>query len=287
VGGPGRAGNRAADRRPDDVNAHAKLTGIEHFEHNGGTLIDEVSGVTSSGHIVFLHGWGANRDSLRGIGALFQHTHQIHLIDLPGFGDAPVPPSDWNTINYTDLVQQYVLERLTGTVLLVGHSFGGRVSVRLAARRLTPIVGLVLMGVPGLPRPSWSRGALRRTGVRWLRKLLIAARPVLGPKPIDWHTRRYASRDYLAAGALRQVFVKVVNEDLTESASAVACPTLLLWGTDDTEAPPWLGQRYKELIASRATLTWLPHKDHFPYTGTGAHLCGFKIREWAAAHLHA
>ena len=86
---------------------------------------------------------------------------------------------------------------------------------------------------------------------------------------------------------LRAVFVRVVNEDLTESAAAVACPTLLLWGTDDTETPPWLGRRYKELIDGRATLEWLPHKDHHPYTGTGAHLCGYKIRQWAGTHVHA
>jgi pimeloyl-ACP methyl ester carboxylesterase len=246
-----------------------------------------VSGIATSNHIVFLHGWGANRDSLRGIGTLFQHTHQVHLLDLPGFGEAPPPPSTWNTIDYTDLVQQFVLDRLPGRVILVGHSFGGRVSVRLAARRLSPIVGLVMMGVPGLPRPSFSRGQLRRMGIRWLRRLLIAARPITGQKPIDWHTRRYASKDYLNAGVLRPVFVKVVNEDLTESASAVACPTLLLWGTDDAETPPWLGRRYNELMGGRATLEWLPHKDHFLYTGTGAHLCGYKIRQWAAAHLHA
>jgi pimeloyl-ACP methyl ester carboxylesterase len=246
-----------------------------------------VLGATSSNHIVFLHGWGGNRESLRGIGTLFQHTHQVHLLDLPGFGEAPVPPSDWSTINYTDLVQQYVLERLTGTVILVGHSFGGRVSVRLAARRLTPIVGLVMMGVPGLPQSPLSRQGVRRQAIRWLRRVLIAAKPLIGEKPIQWHTRKYASKDYVDAGALRSVFVKVVNEDLTESASAVACPTLLLWGTDDAETPPWLGSRYKELMNGRATLEWLPHKDHHLYTGTGAHLCGFKIRQWAAAHLHA
>jgi pimeloyl-ACP methyl ester carboxylesterase len=184
-------------------------------------------------------------------------------------------------------VQQYVLERLSGSVILVGHSFGGRVGVRLAARRLAQIRGLVLMGVPGLPQPWFSRSRFRRAAIRWLRTVLIAAKPLIGQQPIAWHTRRYASKDYLAAGPLRAVLVKAVNEDLSESAAAVACPTLLLWGTDDAETPPWLGRRYKQLMNARATLEWLPHKDHHLYTGTGAHLCGYKIREWAAAHLHA
>ena len=66
-------------------------------------------------HLVFLHGWGGSRESLRGIGTLFQHAFRVHLIDLPGFGDAPPPPPDWDTIHYTDLVQAVsVCARLPG-----------------------------------------------------------------------------------------------------------------------------------------------------------------------------
>ncbi len=237
-------------------------------------------GAPTTRHLVFLHGWGVNRDSLRGIATLFQHTHTVHLLDLPGFGEAPPPPPDWDTIHYTDLVQQYILDRLTGSVLLVGHSFGGRVSVRLGARRLAQVRGLVLMGVPGLPLPRWSRRWVRRTSIRTLRRMLIGLKPVLGEAPIQWHTARFGSKDYLAAGALRSVLVKVVNEDLTESAQSIASPVLLIWGTDDTETPIWLARRYQSLLGGRATLELLPHKDHHLYTGTGAHLCGEKIRQW-------
>lgn len=238
-------------------------------------------------HIVFLHGWGGSRESLRGIGTLFQHTHRVHLLDLPGFGEAPPPPSDWDTIRYTDLVQQYLLDRVQGSVLLVGHSFGGRVAVRLAARRLAPIKGLVLMGVPGLPQPRLTRRHVRAIAIRWLRKVLVTLKPLVGAQPIRWHTDRFGSKDYLAAGPLRPVLVRAVNEDLTESATTIACPTLLLWGTDDSETPPWLARRYKALLNGRATLEWLPHKDHHLYTGTGAHLCGYKIRNWADTCVHA
>jgi pimeloyl-ACP methyl ester carboxylesterase len=259
---------------------------IERFEHNGASLVDEVSGVPGAHHLVLLHGWGGNRESLRGIGTLFEHTHTVHLLDLPGFGEAPPPPQDWSTIHYTDLVQQYILERLSGSVLLVGHSFGGRVSVRLAARHLPQIRGVVLMGVPGLPQPQFTRKGMRRWWIRTQRKLLIAAKPLIGNRGVQWHTRMYGSTDYLSAGELRPVFIRVVNEDLTESAQSIACPVLLLWGTDDTEAPPWLAERYRALLGARATLEWLPHKDHHLYVGTGAHLCGYKIRTWLAAGDH-
>ena len=258
---------------------------VERFEHGGATLVDEVFGDSGSPHLILMHGWGATRDSLRGIGALFPRTHCVHLLDLPGFGDAPPPPDDWDTIKYSGLVERYLEERISGAVVLVGHSFGGRLAVRLAAGRLPQIRAVVLMGVPGLPAPRFSRGHVRRAGIRALRRMLGALRAVTGPAPLEWHTRTFGSRDYRAAGALRPVLVRAVNEDLTESARAIACPVLLLWGSDDLETPLSLAYRYRELMNGRATLHVFPHKDHHLYDGTGAHLCAFKIQSWLSAHV--
>jgi len=256
---------------------------LERFEHGGGVLVDEVAGTPGASHVVFLHGWGGNRESLRGVAALFEHDAVVHLLDLPGFGEAPPPPADWGTSNYADLVQQYLADRVAGPVILVGHSFGGRVSVRLAARRIPSVRAIVLMGAPGLRRDGWSRAGARRWGIRRLRAFLTACRPILGQGPLDWHTRRYGSKDYLAAGPLRPLLVRTVTEDLADCARAVSCPVLLLWGADDTEAPVWQAQQYRALMGAHATLEVLPHRDHHFHTGSGAHLCAFKIRAWLAA----
>ena len=260
---------------------------VERFEFNGATLVDEISGDPASQHMLFLHGWGGSRESLRGIATLFGHTHRVHLFDLPGFGEAPPPPARWGTIEYADLVQQYILERITGAVVLVGHSFGGRVSVRLASRRLAQIRELVLMGVPGLPPAALTPATVRRSGVRLLRRVLVGLEPITGRRPVQWHSGRFGSKDYQAAGPLRPVLVRTVSEDLTESARAIACPTLLIWGTDDAETPPRLAAQYAAILGPRARLVLLPHKDHHLYTGTGAHLCGEKIRRWLGSPANA
>ncbi|MGE3509431.1 MAG: alpha/beta fold hydrolase [Vicinamibacterales bacterium] len=230
--------------------------------------------------MVFLHGWGLTRDSLRGIAILFQHAFRVHLIDLPGFGEAPAPPADWDTTRYADLVEQYLRVHVRGSIVLIGHSFGGRVSVRLAARRLPALAGVVLLAVPGLPNRQWSVARLRRMGIRLLRRVLTLAKPIMGPAPLAWHTRRFGSKDYLTAGVLRSVLVRTVTEDLSDAVSRSTCPFLLVYGTDDTETPPWLGFGYRALMPDRATLDLLPHKDHHLYSGTGAHLCAYKIRQW-------
>ena len=230
--------------------------------------------------MVFLHGWGATRESLRGIAALFEPTYRVHLLDLPGFGVAPAPPADWDTVKYTDLIQHYILERLSGTIVLVGHSFGGRLAVRLAARRLPQVRRMVLMGVPGLPVPAAAPKRLKRRGIRALRTILTAVRPLTGQALLGWHTQTFGSKDYLAAGALRPLLVRAVNEDLTESAMAIECPVLLLWGDDDQETPVGVAHEYARILGGHATLHTFPHKDHYLFSGTGAHLCAFKIRAW-------
>lgn len=259
---------------------------VERFEHNGATLVDEICGESSSRHILFLHGWGGSRESLRGIAALFQQTHRVHLFDLPGFGEAPIPPERWGTSEYADLVQHYIVDRLEGTVVLVGHSFGGRVSVRLASRRLSQIADLVLLGVPGLPQPALSRTRARRSAVRALRRVLMGLKPVIGDQGVRWHTGRFGSKDYRAAGPLRPLLINTVNEDLTDCVRSIACPTLLVWGTDDTETPPWLAKRFAELLGDKATLALLPHKDHHLYAGTGAHLVAETMRRWLKARAN-
>jgi pimeloyl-ACP methyl ester carboxylesterase len=263
----------------------AGVNHVERFEHGGATLVDEVLGSSGLPHLVFLHGWGAARDSLRGIAVLFERTHCVHLLDLPGFGEAPPPPDDWDTIKCSVLLQRYVEERIDPPVVLIGHSFGGRIAVRLAAGHPSLVRAVVLMAVPGLPATGLSGASVRRAGVRALRRVLRAAQAIIGPAPLEWHSRRFGSRDYRAAGALRPLLVRTVNEDLTESASNMTCPVLLIWGSDDRETPPWLAYRYQELMNGRATLSILPHKDHHLFDGTGAHLCAFKIRSWLSTHV--
>jgi pimeloyl-ACP methyl ester carboxylesterase len=258
---------------------------VERVEHNGGALVDEMFGTASGRHMILLHGWGANRESLRGIAALFEPAYRIHLIDLPGFGDAPAPPEDWGTSQYADLVERCVSACGPGPVVLVGHSFGARVALRLAARGISAIRAVVLMAAPGLPPPALSRVRVRRLAIRALRRTLRALGPLTGAAPLDWHTRTFGSADYLAAGPLRPVFVRVVRESYAEEARAIACPVLLLWGTTDRETPPWLAFRFQELMNGHATVEMLPHKDHHLYIGTGAHLCAFKIRSWLEAHV--
>jgi pimeloyl-ACP methyl ester carboxylesterase len=68
-------------------------------------------------------------------------------LDLPGFGDSPPPPTVWGSADYAQALLP-ILEDLPVAVVLLGHSFGGRVALHLAALAPEKVRGLVLTGVP-------------------------------------------------------------------------------------------------------------------------------------------
>ena len=71
----------------------------------------------------------------------------------------------------------------------------------------------------------------------------------LYPDAVEDMRRKRGSADYNSATPLmRATLVKVVNEDLEPLMSAVACPTLLIWGDLDTATPISDAHRMEELI---------------------------------------
>jgi pimeloyl-ACP methyl ester carboxylesterase len=231
----------------------------------------------ASGHpILFLHGWGQSLEGLKPLGRLLAHEAQVHLVDLPGFGSSPAPPGDWGTEEYAHRVLAHLDESNLEVVDLLGHSFGGRIAVRLAVQWPRRVRGLVLVSSAGLPARRTIRQRSRAQLARALLHSTRRLKPLLGPGPEAWVVNRFGSRDYKAAGPLRGILVKTVREDLTALVSRITQPTLLLWGEEDKETPVEMGRRFNELIRG-SRLIELPGFDHFPFLHEGAHVCAHHV----------
>ncbi|MFP4513215.1 MAG: alpha/beta fold hydrolase [Acidimicrobiales bacterium] len=213
--------------------------------HLGGSLFAEhLAGRPP--RLLAMHGWGRNRSDL--VGAL--EGRDVVSLDLPGFGASPAPPEPWGAARYADLVAEMLRAQDTGPVLVVGHSFGGRVAVHLAADHPELVSGVVLVGTPLWRSAAPSKGPLAYRAVRRLRRMRLIPEPVL-----DSMRRRYGSADYRAAsGVMRDVLVTVVNEDYREQLAAISCPVGFCWGAEDTAAPASLATEAAGIVADCVTL---------------------------------
>jgi pimeloyl-ACP methyl ester carboxylesterase len=225
--------------------------------------------------LVMLHGWGQNLQSLQPMGELLANRAKVHLIDLPGFGKSTPPPADWDTTQYADRIYQYLDEQGIEQADMLGHSFGGRVSIRLAHKYPQRVRSITLINAGGLQRQRTLQQSLRSQWVRNLRNALKIS-PIYRDELLTWHSQKYGSRDYLNAGVLKGTLVKTVSEDVTEVVKQIPAPVLLLWGEADTETPVEMGHRYHSLFPNSELIT-IPHRDHFMFQGEGAHLCSYYV----------
>jgi pimeloyl-ACP methyl ester carboxylesterase len=200
--------------------------------------------------ILALHGWGGNIASMQGVGErLAQLGYHVYAVDFPGFGQSSLPPTAWGVPEYAQCILSFLDQAKLDRVHLIGHSFGGRVSIVLGAEHPERIEKIVLAASAGVLAPpsasTQARQAIAKTG-----KALLNL-PGLGgleKQAKQWYESRYASEDYRNAGPLRETFRKVVNEDLVPRAARIKASTLLVWGDLDDATPLWQGQTLEKTI---------------------------------------
>jgi pimeloyl-ACP methyl ester carboxylesterase len=219
-------------------------------------------------HFIWAHGWGQDHRVFEPLATALARRGAHSLVDFPGFGESPPPPASWSTADYADAMGDWLSTLPRAKRIWIGHSFGCRVGLQLAARHPDAIDGLFLVAAAGLQRT--------RTPLQQLKiKMRVAAYKSLRFLPwlgIDTTSLRakFGSADYRNAGPMRPILVKVVQEDLTDVARRVRCPVQLVYGELDDETPPEIGHRLVKLIAN-AGVSVLPRFDHYTILTSGAH----------------
>jgi pimeloyl-ACP methyl ester carboxylesterase len=238
----------------------------------GGTMYGETWG-DGSPRVVALHGWRrthADFAASLGPGAPAGPLPTL-APDLPGFGATPEPAVAWGSGEYAEAVAR-LLEEAVGPspgpgLVVVGHSLGGRIAVRLAAAHPELVESLVLSGAPLVPRP----GSAHRPPVAYRAVRALHRAHVVSAARMERARQRHGSADYRAAhGVMRDVLVRLVNERYDDALSALACPVELVWGEDDTEVPVESARALVDVIPE-ATLTVCPGAGHLvPLTAPAA-----------------
>lgn len=203
--------------------------------------------------VLLLHGWGANITLYAGmIHALAQSGHRVIALDMPGFGKTTEPSEPWCVDDYVDFVMKFIESFGFTSFSIVVHSFGGRVFFKMNAREKLPftIDKAVLIDSAGiLPKKSFRQKVSLRCYKIGRAVMSTKVLHFLYPDAVDNMRRKRGSADYNSATpTMRATLVKVVNEDLEPLIHLVKCPTLLIWGDQDTATPLSDAKRMEELI---------------------------------------
>lgn len=214
--------------------------------------------------VVLMHGWGCNRTTLARIEQLLVPHFKVYNVDFPGFGKSSEPQEVWGVEDYTQLMEEFFkIEKIERPILL-GHSFGGRVGILLSSRN--KVHKLILVDAAGVkPRHSMNY-YLKVYSYKLIKRLL----PLLlgkkkGEEMLNKYRKKVGSSDYSQASVrMRQILSKVVNEDLCHAMPSISCPTLLIWGSNDTATPISDARKMEKLIPD-AGLVEFPGVGHYSF----------------------
>ena len=178
--------------------------------------------------IIYLHGWGQNIAMMEPIAKPFEKTHRLIILDLPGFGVSDEPESAWTLDDFVEMLKALLDKLDIKTPNLIGHSFGGKISLLYASKY--EVNKLMLLASP-------YKVKIKKPSVKV--KLLKKAANIPGLKKIAEKMKKHiGSTDYKnASPIMREILVKHVNTDLTNEVSKIKCPTFIIWGTNDEAVP--------------------------------------------------
>ncbi len=205
--------------------------------------------------LIFLHGWGQNIEMMEPIAKPFYEQYNVLIIDLPGFGKSNEPKEVWSLEDYAIMVHALVWSLKLQDVALIGHSFGGKISIIYAS--LYHVTQLVLIASP-------YKVARKKISFKVKVLKLLAKIPILK----NWALKtkqKMGSVDYRnATPKMRDILVKHVNTDTTENLKKIKAPTIILWGTNDSAVGIENAYEIESLIKDAAVIPFIG-RTHYVY----------------------
>ena len=189
--------------------------------------------------IILLHGWGQNIEMMKPVGDKLKKNNRIIIVDLPGFGKSTEPNYVWNLNDYVDMLKNFLDDLKIKNPILIGHSFGGKISLLYASKY--KVKKLILFGSPY--KQEIKKDSTKTKILKSLKKV-----PVLN-KLEGFAKKHIGSTDYRnATETMRKILVEHVNLDITNEVKKIKCPTIIIWGTNDEAVDVSTAYELEELI---------------------------------------
>ena len=216
-------------------------------EHRIATDVGELAvvefGRTDAPAVLLRHGIFLDRELWRPIAERYASTHRVVLIDAPGHG-ASSDPGRAYSVQEDARASIQVMDALgIDSATLIGHSWGGMSSLRVALNHPERVAALGLVNTPLMPRSPAERRRYRTLvallvaigAPRWYGRQIVAALFDPAARRSDIALRmieqtRAADRRVIAR-AMRAVLVN--PDDVSGRLGELRMPVLAVAGVDD------------------------------------------------------
>ena len=183
--------------------------------------------------IVFLHGWGSNKEIMQQSFSAnsYLKNYRLIFVDLPGFGQSS---NDFvlDSKRLCKNTRKFFLENNIKKDIIVGHSFGGKIACLLNPSKM------VLLSSAGI--------IVKKSFYVIVRIYLFKVLKFLG---LSFTYKFFASKDVKSMSKnMYGTFKKVVNEDFKEIFSNYRNETMIFWGKKDKQTPLKSGLKISSLI---------------------------------------
>ena len=242
------------DKRCVNININIDGININYIDEGTGTAV------------LMLHGWGSSVEPWRPIVNSLKDCCRFVAPDFPGCGKSGSLKSPWTVDDYADFVLKFIDKLGLQNPILVGHSNGGRVIMKLCGEKKLSPPKIVLIDAAGLKPKTTLKKKLRVRTFKTVKRVLTL--PVIKnytAETLKKARAHFGSADYNnATPVMRTTLVNLVNTDMEPIVSNISCPTLLLWGDLDEDTPLYMAKRLQELIPD-AGLCVLKGTGHFSF----------------------
>ncbi len=230
--------------------------------------------------ILILHGWGGSSDSWVEVQrVLSEKGYKVIAPDFSGFGKSITPPEPWGIKEYVEIILKFAEKLGLDKFILLGHSFGGRIAVRLAREHPEKIEKLILCDSAAIkPKPGVKTTfifILARVGNTILNPRYLVRFKDFTRSVFYYFLRK---KDYVKAnGMMREIIKKVLNEDLSPDLIEIKNRTLIVWGEKDKMVPLKYAYIFKEKI-NNSELEIIPRVGHSPHLEDPEKLCNIILK---------
>ena len=228
----------------------------------------KISGPEGADTLVVLQGWGTEMSLYDSVAAAVSDSYRVIQFDLPGFGNSDEPREPWNVDAYADFFCSFMEALGIKKAVLLGHSYGGRVIIKLAARESIPFeIEKIVLVDSACVMPERSASQKFKVRMYKIKRNFLTSKPVhsMFPEVIDYWMSKQGSEDYRnASPMMKKCLVMAVNEDLQHLMPSVKQEVLLVWGDLDMDTPISDAHKMEEKMPN-AALVVLTGTDHFSF----------------------